>query len=821
MKRILIISALLFAGLSLFAQYPNNARKQRLGFQTTGAGLVYIQSGAPAHTPSTDENTWMVLDTTNNVLYYWDETAGAWENLLDDVVRDTVFQITSVPDTSLLVPLQGDAFINSTADTLGLYSGSGWVLFYGTDTDDQTLSGNVSTKEITIEGGNTINLDDWFLDIVTTDGTLAGDGSVVTPLGVDTTDIATLYALQDTAVNIRAEIPEPDGNGIISALPDGSVAINGSANDLTIQTTGTVVIGDGYGDGNDTFFFLSDNNGSIGLESATGNASIRGEFINIESGGLIDIVYTGFGTSYRLIGIDSLGTLGNPLVIGDGFNIAAGAGVDTISVAVPGPDSTVATLYALQDTAAAIRADFQAVGVTDGDKGDIDVTSSGAVWTIDTNAVTVSKILDDVLSSVNFVVNDGGNIDLASEGDITVTPVQDSLKIFLDLADGAVDWAELSTAVQDSIQAGGSGISGLTTNYIPKATSATTIGNSVIYESGGDLGFGTTTMNDDFNFQGDVAISSNLYVGTNDVSFPFTGDLNVAGSSSVVIELGSHTSSWWLWGVQPISGTSGANLDINWYNRQKESRALAIDGDNNFMSVGNHPNGGFPAYSLHVFGTDGIKIPNGTTAQRPTGANGVIRYNTTTSAFEGYSNSTYRAFYQESTADPTSILGKVIGGLAGEITPVAPLSLSSGELSISQRYANMRKASGEVYAFSTTPELIDTLDGSTAGGLFTNGGNGVLTYGSSKNRVFQVAWSVTFSCDTAEKEVTFEIYEAGAASTYNKATQYAAAADKRYSLSGIYNHTANNTDTFDIRGYIDSGTANVTIHNISIVFTEM
>lgn len=225
MKRILIISALLFAWLSLFAQYPNNARKQRLGFQTTGAGLVYIQSGAPAHTPSTDENTWMVLDTTNNVLYYWDETAGAWENLLDDVVRDTVFQITSVPDTSLLVPLQGDAFINSTRDTMGLYSGTAWVLFYG-----------------------------------------------------------------------------------------GS-------------------------------------------------------------------------------------------------------------------------------------------GLTDGDKGDIDVTSSGAVWTIDTNAVTVAKIFDDVLSSVNFVVNDGGNIDLASEGDITVTPVQDSLKIFLDLADGAVDWDELSGPVQDSIQA--------------------------------------------------------------------------------------------------------------------------------------------------------------------------------------------------------------------------------------------------------------------------------------------------------------------------------------------------------------------------------
>jgi hypothetical protein len=36
-------------------------------------------------------------------------------------------------------------------------------------------------------------------------------------------------------------------------------------------------------------------------------------------------------------------------------------------------------------------------------------------------------------------------------------------------------------------------ISGLTTNYIPKATSATTIGNSLIYDNGSNIGIGTTS----------------------------------------------------------------------------------------------------------------------------------------------------------------------------------------------------------------------------------------------------------------------------------------------------------------------------------------
>jgi len=39
-----------------------------------------------------------------------------------------------------------------------------------------------------------------------------------------------------------------------------------------------------------------------------------------------------------------------------------------------------------------------------------------------------------------------------------------------------------------------------------------------------------------------------------------------------------------------------------------------------------------------------INIPSGTTAQRPTAVNGMIRYNTSTSALEGYANNTWVAF---------------------------------------------------------------------------------------------------------------------------------------------------------------------------------
>lgn len=48
-----------------------------------------------------------------------------------------------------------------------------------------------------------------------------------------------------------------------------------------------------------------------------------------------------------------------------------------------------------------------------------------------------------------------------------------------------------------------------------------------------------------------------------------------------------------------------------------------------------------PAVKLAISSTDAILVPVGTTAERPTGATGYIRYNTTTGGFEGYSGSSW------------------------------------------------------------------------------------------------------------------------------------------------------------------------------------
>ena len=48
-----------------------------------------------------------------------------------------------------------------------------------------------------------------------------------------------------------------------------------------------------------------------------------------------------------------------------------------------------------------------------------------------------------------------------------------------------------------------------------------------------------------------------------------------------------------------------------------------------------------PAVSLEVVGTDAVRVPVGTTAERPTGAQGYLRFNTTTTKYEGYNGSAW------------------------------------------------------------------------------------------------------------------------------------------------------------------------------------
>ena len=86
-----------------------------------------------------------------------------------------------------------------------------------------------------------------------------------------------------------------------------------------------------------------------------------------------------------------------------------------------------------------------------------------------------------------------------------------------------------------------------------------------------------------------------------------------------------------------------------------ETNLLALDVTNSRVGVGTAS----PATTFHVSATDAIRVPSGTTAQRPgSPANGDIRYNSTTSQIEGYSNGQFR-----------SMVGSGIDAVVDDTTP--------------------------------------------------------------------------------------------------------------------------------------------------------
>lgn len=63
--------------LQAFSQYPSTGNKQRLGYQTTGDGLVFRGNGAPAYTPTGLNNAWTYLDTVSRNIYTY--VGGTWQ----------------------------------------------------------------------------------------------------------------------------------------------------------------------------------------------------------------------------------------------------------------------------------------------------------------------------------------------------------------------------------------------------------------------------------------------------------------------------------------------------------------------------------------------------------------------------------------------------------------------------------------------------------------------------------------------------------------------------------------------------------------------
>ena len=90
----LVLAFIILASTFAIAQYPSTGNKQRLGYQTSGDGLVFRGRAldTTALKPSTINNAYHLFDTLNNVLFSYIKTKGGWKfNNSDTVIINNNF----------------------------------------------------------------------------------------------------------------------------------------------------------------------------------------------------------------------------------------------------------------------------------------------------------------------------------------------------------------------------------------------------------------------------------------------------------------------------------------------------------------------------------------------------------------------------------------------------------------------------------------------------------------------------------------------------------------------------------------------------------
>ncbi|KKW09488.1 MAG: hypothetical protein UY44_C0001G0053 [Candidatus Kaiserbacteria bacterium GW2011_GWA2_49_19] len=197
--------------------------------------------------------------------------------------------------------------------------------------------------------------------------------------------------------------------------------------------------------------------------------------------------------------------------------------------------------------------------------------------------------------------------------------------------------------------------------FLISTSTPTATSTALIVTSSGKVGIGTTSPAFTLAVAGDINLTGSLYQnGTAAVfsNWTQTGS-DIYRSSNVGIGSTTPTSTLSVQGNSYVSGTSffggaltatstvtGVTLSASSATATStfagglaiETSGFVYDFQTNRVGIGTTS----PRSILHIDGTDGLTIPNGTTAQRASSPYiGTIRYNTSTTQFEGYSGSSW------------------------------------------------------------------------------------------------------------------------------------------------------------------------------------
>lgn len=221
------------------------------------------------------------------------------------------------------------------------------------------------------------------------------------------------------------------------------------------------------------------------------------------------------------------------------------------------------------------------------------------------------------------------------------------------------------------------------------------------------ISFGTTGLTPSTATGGAVTVSGTLVAanGGTGLSSYNGGDIIYASGATTLTRLGIGTNGQimqsngtiptWVNASSVVGGAAGSNTQIQFNNSGALGASSSLTWNGTTLAV----TGALTASSDSTFSSTGaLTISKGTTAQRPTPVSGMLRFNTTTSEFEGYNGTSWASVGGAALSNDTStssvrypLFASATSGTASTLFTSNAKYLytpSNGELQAGEMYAN-------------------------------------------------------------------------------------------------------------------------------------
>ena len=474
------------------------------------------------------------------------------------------------------------------------------------------------------------------------------DGSIIY-FGADQDTTITHVADTGLLINSTRQLQFGDSGTYIHQSADGVLDL---VSDTEIEINATTI----------------DMNGNLDLSGTLTMGSAAISEADIEQ---IDDLTAGTVTANKAVVVDSnkdIGSFRNITLTGEldaaTLDISGNADIDgTLEADAITVDGTALNEY-IADTVGAMVSSNTETNITvtyeDGDNtldfviGTLNQDTTG---TADNITVSANNSTDETVYPI-FVDGATGSQGAESDTGLTYNPSSGNLTIGGQLAAATLDISG-NVDVDGTLEADAITVDGVTLAETIADTvgamvsSNTESGITVSYEDAdntldftvGTLNQDTTGTADNFTVSANNSTDETVYpvfvdgatgsqgaeTDTGLTYNPSTGLLTATGFSGNLTGTLQTAAQPNITSLGTLTALTGGTGDFNW-----DSNTLVVDSSENRVGILNAS----PDVSLDIgSATDAVHVPVGTTAQRPTGAAGYFRYNSTTSQFEGYTDS--------------------------------------------------------------------------------------------------------------------------------------------------------------------------------------